>query len=142
MLRKVLDAFHPSPRRDQVAPTGFIKDKLASPKMEIVELDPVLESHGQEEKQTRHVLESQASLLTAGSISRSQVSPNTSRGQYQLRSLSSMSAHSEIGDRVREARSECVTRRTSYCSAREGIEDRRDPVRMDVEADFFTEAME
>lgn len=66
---------------------------------------------------------------------------NSASARYQqLRSMSSMSTQSEVGERVREARSECVTRRTSYCGGREDVEEERE--QLEPEGNFCSEAME
>lgn len=81
--------------------------------------------------------ESQAELSPGPSTSRLS---NARSAYVQLRSLSSMSTQSEVGERTREARSECVTRRTITSSAREGVEEERE--RLDTEGGFCHEAME
>jgi hypothetical protein len=141
LLRRVIDTFRPSPKREQQKSVSF-KGKFASSTME---MNPILDA----EKDTiqelgsaykaRNRQESVSQLSSSHQSSSSRQNLNRS-SHHQLRSLSSMSTQSEMGDRVTEARSDKLTRRASYCSAREDIEDERE--RLEPEGSFSNEATE
>jgi len=145
LLRRVVEAFRQTPRRDQVGyhqPSSFFKRKFASSNMEVdpfMMVDNILSSAEKfdENKQKGGRVKKMyaANGGDAHPSDLSQAIPSTQHvdiapiPQSQLRSLSSISAQSEFGERAREARSEHqVTRRTSYCSDREGIEEEREPL--------------
>jgi hypothetical protein len=121
-LRRVMDTLRPSSRHHMTQPSKFIKEKFASSNLEMKPLidDKVSRSSGAEYD---HKAPNASYRLAA-----SQVPSGVPPPQHQLRTFSSISTQSELGERMREARSECVTRRASYCSAREDIEDDREPL--------------
>ena len=123
LLRRVLDTFRPSPKRDQQKSVLF-KGKFASSSME---MNPVASAAMKDT--AHHEIDSSAHKAR-------QVSSRTTG--HQLRTLSSMSTQSEMG--VREARCDNLTRRASYCSAREGVETERE--RLEPEGSFCHEATE
>ena len=111
LLRRVIDTFRPVPKGQPTS--GFFKGKFASSTMEMETTTPG------------------APQARSGSIKMQQTLHNQDSRQpppdAHLRSLSSMSTQSEVGgERYKEARSDMLSRRSSYCSAREGVEDERE----------------
>ncbi|CAB9509660.1 expressed unknown protein [Seminavis robusta] len=131
LLRRVIDTFRPSPRAQPTS--GFFKGKFASSTMA---METVATGHG-----TAHTRPaSNFNHNTHSNNKPYQPRHDMHRGNQdisssrqppphsQVRSLSSMSTQSEIGGERydREARSDMLSRRSSYCSAREGVEEARE----------------
>ena len=136
LLRRFIDTIRPAGRRDQVGPqqppSSFFRGKFASSNLEMeMEVDP----------SAAMVETRKTSQATTFGWDDSVQSPPGPPPQQQLRSMSSMSStNSGFGERAREGRSDRLTRRTSYCSDREGIEDERE--RLEPEGNTFREATE
>jgi hypothetical protein len=142
LLRRVIDTFRPSPRRDQQKSVSF-KGKFASSTMEM-KPTTAAENDTLQELGSAYRPRARQEPLSPLSSSHQSSPPQQSLNRpnhHQLRTLSSMSTHSEMGDRITEARSDKqLTRRTSYCSAREDVEDERE--RLEPEGSLCNEATE
>jgi hypothetical protein len=141
LFRRVIDSFRPSPRREQQK-SVFFKGKFASSTME---LNPTIDAENDTPQELTTAYRQRARQESPSLLSSSHQSSSSRQNlnrptQHQLRTLSSMSTHSEMGERAREARSDRLTRRTSHCSAREDIEDERE--RLEPEGSFCNEATE
>lgn len=124
LLRRVIETLRPSR-----PPSKFFKDKFASSNLEIKPVVGKKVANDTNEDQTEGSkrmdslyrdetpADSQSQYLPATYA----MSSDPPLPERQVRTFSSMSTFSEIDDR--DTRSERVTRRTSFCSSREGVEE-------------------
>lgn len=145
LLRRVVETLRPVRQ-----PGKFLKEKFASSNFEIkpmiskkVANDPHSRSPNIHHRSAQDLPHNEGFIGLEDSCSylprTLAMNMPTPPSNPQLRSFSSLSTQSEFGDRGRETRCERVTRRTSYCSDREGIEDERHTFEP---TDYIEEAVE